>query len=294
MKKIIFIIFLLNSCGFSSYYRDTNLNDKDVAPNNIRNQLKLTKIEIVPTDNADRLLKEDLLARIERFDNNDKIDYRYIMLIVTNYNLVYSAYNPSGVSLGLRIIFTTKYIIVDTKKINISDDIETEEVSIERLPSESIIEKEDINKNDNISLPTLTGNPKRINEAKDEKFERQSQTLRNKYTIVSEGQIVNNEEYLTSTTLLYDDYTQKEKALEIVGQVVANDLFYTMIANYSDYLETNYNTNPMKFYPNINTLDIVVDRLRNKISPIVVEYFSIPALRDAILDLVNTANAIKK
>ncbi len=295
MKNIIILSIMLSfmsSCGFSSYYGSGNTSDIESVESNVRTQINLTKIEFLPTDNADRIMKDELLMRMERFDSNSTKDYRYIMLIVTDYNVSSNAYNPSGAMLGMQVAFNAQYIIVDTGRINIDINDQILGVSMERLPSNHLIEKPNIYQNTNYM--SLVGNPKKQNEARVEKFERQAQELRDKFVIVKEGSISNINEYLTSVVLLYDDYINRENTLEIVAKITAQDLMYQMIGIYSQYLKSNYNTFIEPANDGLNSVDILVDRSRKKIAPVVVKYFSIASLRDKILDLFGNKKEIEK
>jgi hypothetical protein len=69
---------------------------------------------------------------------------------------------------------------------------------------------------------------------------------------------------------------------------------YQMIGTYSQYLKSNYNTFIEPANDDLNSVDILVDRSRKKIAPVVVKYFSIASLRDKILDLFGDKKEIEK
>ncbi len=299
MKTIFLIgLFFLNSCGFSSYYANRNNSDDKFRSSLAREQINLTRLQFHPKENCERIMKDELLLRMERLDENEDKDYRYILLIYPSYTVFPGVINFSGATFAMQIIFVVRYLIVDTKKINLNKVQDIPQVSFERLPAESIHGQmpNGLLNNSAAYIPNsvppidFTSKSKNSNEAREEYFERQALWLKENFTIVQEGQISDTDQYITSTILLYDDYISQQKTLQLVAKASAQRLIYNLIAIYTNYLHSDYNTRVSVAVDDRSDLDVLVSRMQNRIEPKIGEYLSIGFLRDKIIKLYNKKN----
>lgn len=110
--SIFAICFLINSCNIYSYYsqaKETSVssandgNNKADDYSQIRYKISQTKVIFEPNNNYALIFKNELLDLMGCRDNNDEIDYKFVLLVDFSYQAMFMYIGNTSVSANYKL-----------------------------------------------------------------------------------------------------------------------------------------------------------------------------------------------